>query len=108
MSGPLKITTSNPQTSLDADLVLKCIGININSEAYESGSLSDKLDEKKQLKVNEYFQVEGFENVFAIGDCCNSKEIKEAYVANLHAGRDEPMNHVLSATECVRKEESNV
>lgn len=44
------------------------------------------MDEKNQLKVNEYFQVEGFENVFALGDCCNSKEIKEAYVAGLHAG----------------------
>lgn len=46
------------------------------------------MDEKNQLKVNEYFQVDGLEDVFAIGDCCNSKEIKEAYVAGLHAGKN--------------------
>ena len=85
MSGPLKITTNNPETNIDADLLLKCIGIRINNGAYQS-SLSDKMDEKSQLKVNEYFQVDELENVFAIGDCCNSKEIKEAYVAGLHAG----------------------
>lgn len=84
--GPLKITTNNPETSIDADLLIKCIGISVNSGAYQS-SLSDKMDEKSQLKVNEYFQVEGLEDVFAIGDCCNSKEIKEAYVAGLHAGK---------------------
>jgi pyruvate/2-oxoglutarate dehydrogenase complex dihydrolipoamide dehydrogenase (E3) component len=85
VSGPLKITTNNPETNIDADLLLKCIGIRINNGAYQS-SLSDKMDEKSQLKVNEYFQVDELENVFAIGDCCNSKEIKEAYVAGLHAG----------------------
>ena len=85
MSGPLKVTTNNPETNIDADLLLKCIGLSLNSGAYQS-SLSDKMDEKKQLKVNEYFQVEDFENIFAIGDCCNSKEIKEAFIAGLHAG----------------------
>lgn len=86
LSGPLKITTNNPETSIDADLLIKCVGIRVNSGAYQS-SLSDKMDEKKQLKVNGYFQVDGLEDVFAIGDCCNSKEIKEAYVAGLHAGK---------------------
>lgn len=84
VSGPLKVTTNNPETNIDADLLLKCIGLSLNSGAYQS-SLSDKMDEKKQLKVNEYFQVEDFENIFAIGDCCNSKEIKEAFIAGLHA-----------------------
>lgn len=86
MSGPIKITTDNPETNINADLLIKCIGIRVNSSAYQS-SLSDKMDEKNQLKVNEYFQVEGLENVFAIGDCCNSKELKMAYFAGLHAGK---------------------
>ena len=31
------------------------------------------MDEKsKVLRVNEFLQVEGFENVFAAGDCCNA------------------------------------
>ena len=84
VTGPLKITTNNPETNIDADLLLKCIGMRINSGAYQS-SLSDKMDEKRQLKVNEYFQVADLENVFAIGDCCDSKEIKEAFVAGMHA-----------------------
>ena len=88
VSGPLKITTNNPETNLDADLLLKCIGLKLNTGAYQS-SLSDKIDEKSQLKVNEYLQVEGLENVFAIGDCCNSKEIKEAFIAGLHAGKSD-------------------
>lgn len=83
LSGPVTIRT-NKDTSIEADVVMKCIGNKINSEAYQS-SLSDKVDEKNQLKVNEYFQVEGLDNVFAVGDCCNSKEIKEAYVAQSHA-----------------------
>lgn len=85
MSGPLKITTSNPETNIDADLLIKCVGLRINSGAYQS-SLSDKMDDKNQLKVNDYFQVEGLEDVFAFGDCCSSKEIKEAFVAGMHAG----------------------
>lgn len=83
LAGPLTVKT-NKETSIEADMIVKCIGNKINNEAYQS-SLSDHVDEKNQLKVNEYFQVEGFENVFAVGDCCNGKEIKEAYVAGLHA-----------------------
>lgn len=37
------------------------------------------------LKVNEFGQVEGCDDVFAIGDCCNSKEMKLAYIAKLQA-----------------------
>lgn len=85
LSGPLTVKTDKG-TSLEADIIVKCIGNKINSEAYKS-CLSEQTDEKDQLKVNEYFQVEGLENVFAIGDCCNSKELKEAYVAGLHAGK---------------------
>jgi NADH dehydrogenase FAD-containing subunit len=37
------------------------------------------------LKVNEFGQVEGFDDVFALGDCCNAKEMKLAMVAKLQA-----------------------
>lgn len=43
------------------------------------------MDEKGQLKVNEYLQVEGHEDIFAIGDCTNLKEAKLAYLAQQHA-----------------------
>lgn len=37
------------------------------------------------LKVNDHLQVEGFSNVFAVGDCANVNEPKMAYHAGLHA-----------------------
>ncbi|XP_045921222.1 ferroptosis suppressor protein 1-like [Micropterus dolomieu] len=43
------------------------------------------LAENGALKVNEHLQVEGFSNVFAVGDCANVSEPKMAYHAGLHA-----------------------
>uniref|UniRef100_A0A3B5LBM1 Ferroptosis suppressor protein 1 n=1 Tax=Xiphophorus couchianus TaxID=32473 RepID=A0A3B5LBM1_9TELE len=37
------------------------------------------------LKVNQYLQVEGFSNIFAVGDCADLREAKLAYHAGLHA-----------------------
>ncbi|XP_034721731.1 apoptosis-inducing factor 2 [Etheostoma cragini] len=37
------------------------------------------------LKVNAHLQVEGFPNVFAVGDCADVSEPKLAYHAGLHA-----------------------
>lgn len=37
------------------------------------------------LKVNDHLQVEGFSNIFAVGDCANVNEPKMAYHAGLHA-----------------------
>ena len=44
---------------------------------------ADLLDEGGRIKVNSHFQVEGHENVFALGDCCNM-EAKMAYYAAKH------------------------
>ncbi|KAL0177552.1 hypothetical protein M9458_026446, partial [Cirrhinus mrigala] len=35
--------------------------------------------------VNQHLQVEGFDNVYAVGDCANLNEPKMAYHAGLHA-----------------------
>lgn len=37
------------------------------------------------LKVNKHMQVEGFDNIYAVGDCANVNEPKMAYHAGLHA-----------------------
>lgn len=37
------------------------------------------------LKVNEHLQLEGYENIYAIGDCAHLEEPKMAYHAGLHA-----------------------
>lgn len=38
----------------------------------------DKMDERKNIKVNQFLQVEGHEDVFAIGDCNNADSVKMA------------------------------
>ncbi|XP_067241254.1 apoptosis-inducing factor 2 isoform X2 [Chanodichthys erythropterus] len=82
-SGMVVKTNKNEQVT--ADLVICCTGNKINSEAYRS-SLSTCLTENGALKVNKHLQVEGFDNVYAVGDCANVNEPKLAYHAGLHAG----------------------
>ena len=43
------------------------------------------MDDHGRLKVNQYLQVEGHEDIFAMGDCTNLKETKLAYLALQHA-----------------------
>ncbi|XP_039176433.1 ferroptosis suppressor protein 1 isoform X2 [Crotalus tigris] len=45
----------------------------------------DQLANNGALKVNEYLQVVGYDNIYAIGDCSDVKEPKMAYHAQLHA-----------------------
>ncbi|KAG9275283.1 apoptosis-inducing factor 2 [Astyanax mexicanus] len=66
------------------DLVVCCTGSKINADAYNS-SLGGCMAENNALKVNNHMQVEGFTNVYAVGDCADVKEPKMAYHAGLHA-----------------------
>ncbi|XP_037394306.1 apoptosis-inducing factor 2 isoform X2 [Pygocentrus nattereri] len=43
------------------------------------------LAENGALKVNKHMQIEGFTNIYAVGDCANVSEPKMAYHAGLHA-----------------------
>lgn len=43
------------------------------------------LAEGGALKVNQHLQVDGFSNIYAVGDCADVKEPKMAYHAGLHA-----------------------
>lgn len=67
-------------------MVFRCTGLKVNSVAYQS-KLSDKMEKNGSLKVDRYLQVEEIENLFAIGDCNNTPELKLAYVARLQAGK---------------------
>ncbi|KFV73263.1 Apoptosis-inducing factor 2, partial [Struthio camelus australis] len=71
-------------TEVTVDMVVLCTGIKINSSAYAS-AFGDKLASNGALKVNQYLQLEGYENIYAIGDCADLKEPKMAYHAGLHA-----------------------
>ncbi|XP_043111897.1 apoptosis-inducing factor 2 [Puntigrus tetrazona] len=78
------VVKTNKNEQVVADLVICCTGSKINSEAYRS-SLNACMTESGALKVNQHLQVEGFDNVYAVGDCVNLKEPKMAYHAGLHA-----------------------
>ncbi|KAM6067449.1 ferroptosis suppressor protein 1 isoform 2-T2 [Chlamydotis macqueenii] len=71
-------------TEVVVDMVVPCTGIKINSSAY-AASFGDKMASNSALKVNKHLQLEGYENIYAIGDCADLKEPKMAYHAGLHA-----------------------
>uniref|UniRef100_A0A8D0EUT9 Ferroptosis suppressor protein 1 n=1 Tax=Strix occidentalis caurina TaxID=311401 RepID=A0A8D0EUT9_STROC len=71
-------------TEVVADMVILCTGIKINSSAY-AAAFGDKMASNRALKVNKHLQLEGYENIYAIGDCADLKEPKMAYHAGLHA-----------------------
>lgn len=70
---------------LDANLVIPCVGLAVNTDAY-SDSIPEKMNKKGQLMVDEYLQVEGLDNVFAIGDCNDLPVTKLALQAQFQAG----------------------
>ena len=57
-----------------------CGGQVLNSESLKK-NFADVMTELGEIKVNSFLQVEGFQNVFALGDITNVKPIKNAYYA---------------------------
>merc|ERR1712150_14933 len=81
--GEYTLQMSNGE-QIEADFVLKCTGLVPNSDAYKS-SLGDAMDDRGALQVNQYLQVQGYNDIFAIGDCNNVDEPKMAVLAE-HQG----------------------
>eukprot|EP00064_Thunnus_orientalis_P021349 superscaffoldBa00006417_g21510 len=103
------LVTTDKGDKLTTDLIICCTGLKVNSAAYASSfcesthtllirsidqSVIDQLSvslaagclaDNGALKVNDHLQVNGFSNVFAVGDCNDVKEPKMAYHAGLHA-----------------------
>lgn len=69
---------------IDADMWFLCYGAQTAS-GYLHGYYSDLLDPQGRIKVNEFMQVEGHENVYAVGDLTDVKESKRADAARAHA-----------------------
>ncbi|GAM23565.1 hypothetical protein SAMD00019534_067400 [Acytostelium subglobosum LB1] len=76
--------TDSEYGNIEADLVFWCIGNKINNEPMAE-HFGDAIDGEGRLKVNEYMQVEGYQNIFAVGDITNVEEIKTLYNARNHA-----------------------
>ncbi|KAF7710517.1 apoptosis-inducing factor 2 [Silurus meridionalis] len=79
-----QVVKTDKSEQFTVDLIICCAGNKINSNAYRS-SLGQCLAPDGALKVNKHMQVEGFDNIYAVGDCANVKEPKMAYHAGLHA-----------------------
>src|SRR3989344_4898286 len=68
---------TNKGTKIKANMVFLCTGIKPNSQPLEK-YFKNALNEKKQIKVNDFLQIENYENIFAAGDITNIKEEKLA------------------------------
>ncbi|CAK8690672.1 unnamed protein product [Clavelina lepadiformis] len=69
---------------LECDMVVACIGTTANN-AFFKDELGSALNDSGLLRVNSFLQVNGHEDVFAIGDINNVPEEKMAYTAKLQA-----------------------
>ncbi|MEK6889796.1 MAG: FAD-dependent oxidoreductase [Nanoarchaeota archaeon] len=69
---------------IDSDIVFSCMGIKPNSD-FMTGKMKNCLDEKGFIKVNEFLQVEGFQNMFSAGDVNNCLVEKTAQNAKNEA-----------------------
>ena len=70
---------------IESDMVIKCTGLPPNTTITKDIFEESVFDSNHLIKVNEYFQVEGHEDIYAIGDCCNTAETKMALHAGKHA-----------------------
>uniref|UniRef100_A0A8C5QRL0 Ferroptosis suppressor protein 1 n=1 Tax=Leptobrachium leishanense TaxID=445787 RepID=A0A8C5QRL0_9ANUR len=69
---------------IKADLVICCTGLKVNSACYGT-ALGDKMGNDGSLRVNEFLQVDGHTNIYAVGDCANLTGPKMAYLAGVQA-----------------------
>ena len=67
---------------IEVDLAYVCVGMVPNTEFLKE-HLSDTLDKKGLVKVDSSMKVEGFDNLFALGDSSNLDVSKHGYLASL-------------------------
>ncbi len=81
IEGKKSYVTEKSRTNITADLTFVCTGARVNNKSLLSSPLKSKINQQTgRIIVNNYLQVDGFENIFAIGDICD-KETKLAYFA---------------------------
>lgn len=77
-----KMCLTNSGKKLKFDLIFLCTGITPNSEFIK---IREALDDKKFIKVNDYLQLSGFQNIFVGGDIASIAEEKLAQTSEKHA-----------------------
>jgi NADH dehydrogenase FAD-containing subunit len=78
-----RIFISNKDRKIEADIAIWCAGIRWSLD-YLNGFDPQIFTNKGALKVNEHFQLNGFENIFVGGDVCSVSEEKTAQNARIH------------------------
>ncbi len=81
IEGKKTYTTQKSKTNITADLTFICTGTRINNKSLLNSPFKSKINPQTgRIIVNNYLQVDGYENIFAIGDI-SDKESKLAYFA---------------------------
>jgi len=69
--------------NIETDLFFVCTGAKPNT-SFLRNHFEGVIDDQKRVKVNPYFQIEGHQNIFALGDITNIPEVKLAFVIEAH------------------------
>lgn len=77
--------TTSAGTKVTADCHFVTIGKPLSTNWLRDTILKDSLDEHGRLKVDDKLRIKGYENIFAIGDITDVKEMKQGYIAQAHA-----------------------
>jgi apoptosis-inducing factor 2 len=86
-------------TEIKTDMPFMCVGIKANYE-FMQNKFSDCLNEKNQIKINEYLQLGKNKNIFVGGDVSATKEEKTAQTSENHA------QLIVKNIRCLKKGES--
>ena len=76
---------SNSGETLKADIVYECVGLVPNTE-FLRPELSGALDSNGFINVDAYMRVEGYDNLYALGDCAALDSNKHGYLASVQGG----------------------
>jgi len=86
--GPRTIKLKSGKT-VSCDLVLWCTGFKPSGDIVAmSAGMQGKVDQKGQVMVNKYLQVEGMSDVFSVGDCNNVAETKMFLTSSSNKGME--------------------
>lgn len=85
-NGNNKAVIDNLGKKHEFDIIYKSFG-NVMNTSFVKKNFSNKINNKNQIKVNSYLQIEGLENGWAMGDINNVPEIKLGTLAIRQAER---------------------
>lgn len=68
--------------TLQPDIAYVCVGMIPNTEFLQA-ELPEVLDAKGLIKVDAYMKLEGFDNLYALGDCATLDNRKHGYLASV-------------------------